>query len=201
MKEKEIIIIGIIATLLVLATLFGILYLVYQNEEKNNTNSQENTNLSKEEITNEDNIDNKNEENIESTIKEENINVDNENNDIKNTVTLYLFRGNGCHFCENAIQFLETLPSEYSYLNIEIYEVWNNEENANLMNEVARKLDLEVSSSVPFIVIGNTYARRGFAEGMISGIKKEIEESYHSNTYEDIVKEIIKEKDIQVKKD
>lgn len=114
-------------------------------------------------------------------------------------VTLYLFRGSGCPHCEDAIEFLESIIDDYPYLEVQTLEVWHNKNNKELMDAVAENLDIEVSSSVPLIVIGSEYARRGFADGMESTIKNQIEKAYQSALYKDIVAEVLENNpDIQI---
>ena len=114
-------------------------------------------------------------------------------------VTLYLFRGSGCPHCEDAIEFLESIIDDYPYLEVQTLEVWHNKNNKELMDAVAENLDIEVSSSVPLIVIGDEYARRGFADGMESTIKNQIEKAYQSALYKDIVAEVLENNpDIQI---
>ena len=117
-------------------------------------------------------------------------------------VTLYLFRGSGCPHCEDAIEFLESIIDDYPYLEVQTLEVWHNKNNKELMDAVAENLDIEVSSSVPLIIIGDEYARRGFADGMKNSLKKEIEKAHKNKDYKDIVKEVIKDNpDILVNKE
>lgn len=117
-------------------------------------------------------------------------------------VTLYLFRGSGCPHCEDAIEFLESIIDDYPYLEVQTLEVWRNKNNKKLMDIVSKKLDIEVSSSVPLIIIGDEYARRGFADGMENSLKKEIEKAHKNKDYKDIVKEVIKDNpDILVNKE
>lgn len=117
-------------------------------------------------------------------------------------VTLYLFRGLGCPHCEEAIEFLESIIDDYPYLEVQTLEVWHNKNNKELMDAVSENLDIEVSSSVPLIIIGDEYARRGFADGMENSLKKEIEKAHKNKDYKDIVKEVIKDNpDILVNKE
>lgn len=117
-------------------------------------------------------------------------------------VTLYLFRGSGCPHCEEAIEFLESIIDDYPYLEVQTLEVWHNKNNKELMDAVSENLDIEVSSSVPLIIIGDEYARRGFADGMENSLKKEIEKAHKNKDYKDIVKEVIKDNpDILVNKE
>ncbi len=197
-KEKKIIIIGIIATILTLIIAGLIFYLIYNNtKEENNNNLNENVDTS----TNVDDntINNKNDNNTSVSNPSDNeIDTPTSGNNTEKTVTVYLFRGKGCPHCEHAIEFLESIIDDYSYLNVVSYEVWYNEENDKLMEEVANELGVEASSSVPFIVIGNEYARRGFSDGMTDGIIKEIENSYQNENYEDIVKKVLENNNFNI---
>lgn len=59
-------------------------------------------------------------------------------------ITVYLFRGDTCVHCEDALEYInnhrELIPD-----NVEIvtYEVWKNETNANLQDAVADYLDVD----------------------------------------------------------
>ena len=56
-------------------------------------------------------------------------------------INVYIFRGEGCPHCEEALEFFDSLEKdeEYSkYYNLVKYEVWNNKDNAKLMEEVAK---------------------------------------------------------------
>ena len=83
-------------------------------------------------------------------------------------------------------------------MNIISYEVWYNSENKKLMDQVATRVGLEVSSAVPLIVIGNNYAERGFSESLKNTLKEEIENAHTSNEYDDIIKEILETNPINV---
>lgn len=109
----------------------------------------------------------------------------------KEKINVYIFRGEGCPHCEEALEFFDKLSGdeEYSkYYNLKQYEVWYNEDNAKLMQNVAKELN-EEASGVPYIVIGKkTFS--GFASSMEEEIKKEIKDNYNSKSYTDIVKEL-----------
>ena len=72
-------------------------------------------------------------------------------------VTIYIFWGNGCPNCTNAINYFHELDSKYDdYLEVKTYEVWYNEDNVNFASEVASLLDHELTG-VPFLVVGEEY--------------------------------------------
>ena len=68
-------------------------------------------------------------------------------------VNLYLFYGQECPHCKEELAYLDELQDTYDF-NIVKYEVWHNEENAKLLNEVKKKLNME-NQYVPFTVIDN----------------------------------------------
>ena len=113
------------------------------------------------------------------------------NADEKEKINVYLFRGEGCPHCAEAEEFFKSLESdeEYSkYYDLVKYEVWYDENNAKLMNDVAKKLDTE-ANGVPFIVIGEKYFA-GYATSMDGEIKEAIKSAYESDSYKDVVKSL-----------
>ena len=194
-KEKKAIIIGISITILLLLLAFLILFLIYKSENKESNNNNNNGTISNE--VNPDNSENTNEN---TTTEEESESSPNTpvDHDSEKTVTVYLFRGKGCPHCEDAIEFLESIANDYSYLNIIAFEVWYNDENQKLMEEVSNEVGVDFSTAVPFIVIGNTYARKGYNEGMNEGILKEIESSYENEDYVDVVEKVLDSNNIDV---
>ena len=116
-------------------------------------------------------------------------------------VNVYIFRGEGCPHCEEALEFFDKLSKdeEYSkYYNLKKYEVWYDEDNAKLMEKVASELN-ETASGVPYIVIGKkTFS--GYSEETGEQIKIAIKEAYDSisdtseskKTYKDVVKSVQK---------
>ena len=136
-KEKNIIIIGVLATILTLVIAGFIFYLIYNNSKPSNEESNSNLseNIDTSTNTNNNTINNENDNNV-SNPNSDNVNTPTSNNDAEKTVTVYLFRGKGCPHCEHAKEFLESIASEYDYLQIISYEVLNNMEHQKLMEEV-----------------------------------------------------------------
>lgn len=102
----------------------------------------------------------------------------------KEPVKLYLFYGDGCPHCASEKEFLKELEEKYNNLEVIMYEVWYNEENATLMNKVKAELDKN-NQYVPFTVIGE----KSFT-GFNSSFEKAIEEaviSCETTECEDIV--------------
>ena len=108
-------------------------------------------------------------------------------------VNVYLFRGNTCSHCFDAVVFFASIAEEYGeYFNLKTYEVWSNEDNADLMTSVGEELGDDVSG-VPYIVIGKK-SWSGFADSYGEEIKAAIKEQYEKDASErvDVVKDMNK---------
>jgi len=93
---------------------------------------------------------------------------------------VYLFRGNGCGYCHAFISFLNDIyPSYGKYFKVVSYEVWYNEDNSKLMNQVGKVMDEDVQG-VPFIVIGDKVFG-GYAESWNDEIKAAIKNLYDTD--------------------
>ena len=200
-NEKKTILIGTLITIFLLALAILIFYLIYNSNKDNNTvnnntinennnasenNQEESATAEKDPIENNENA---NDDQTSSNETEDQTNK--ENNEEEKTVTIYLFRGEGCPHCEHAMEFFKTLNTEYPYLKVISYEVWENVEKRKLMEEVSTELGIEVSITVPLIIIGNDYNLRGYGETKNEEIRNQIEESYQNNNYEDIVEKVL----------
>lgn len=113
-------------------------------------------------------------------------------------VNVYIFRGEGCPHCEEALEYFDSIEKEYGkYYNLVKYEVWYDKDNSALMTDVAKKLN-ETVTGVPYIIIGkNTY--KGFNSAQMSEeIKKNIKEEYDKPVSErfDVLQEKPKEKNV-----
>lgn len=127
----------------------------------------------------------------EPDISDEIIDEENQDNidENKDPINVYLFWGNGCHICENLMAYFDTLEEEYGdYYNLIKYEVWYNEENQNLMYEVGNRLD-QTYFAVPFLVIGDEVIV-GYNSDKDNYIKERIVEEYNNSEYSDIVEQI-----------
>lgn len=82
-------------------------------------------------------------------------------------VNAYVFYGDGCPHCGAERYYLShELTEKYPNVNIREYEIYNNQDNILLLQEVAKKLDVIVDG-VPFLIIGDqTFV--GFADGISS---------------------------------
>lgn len=191
-KETKTIIIGTVITLLVLALAILIFYFIAKDTPETLGNSENNNN------TVENNTEESNNTDNNGTPNDSASNNNSSTSTSENTVTVYLFRGEGCHFCENAIEFFEGITEDYSYLDVKAYEVWRNTENKKLMDAVANELGIEVSASVPLIIVGDEYAERGFSERRGEMIIEEIENAHNNESYIDVIEKVLNENDFNV---
>lgn len=133
-------------------------------------------------------------ENFKETLKSENIEQkfkDYKENDSQ--VTIYMFRGTGCTYCRNFLEYLNSIAEEYGkYFKLVSYEVWTNSNNASLYSEVAKFLDKE-AKGVPFIVIGDQVFE-GYSEDYNERIIKTIKDEYAAKDKYDIMEVLEKEK-------
>lgn len=116
-------------------------------------------------------------------------------------INIYLFRGNTCSHCEEALEFInnnrDLIPD-----NVEIvtYEVWKNEDNAKLQDKVADLLEVDKTDNygTPFFVVGNEYIK-GYGTGTWEELFDIVEKYNKNGDYEDVVAKTIKEEKIEVK--
>lgn len=103
-----------------------------------------------------------------------------ETNEDSKKVNVYLFRGEGCPHCQEAEEWFKSIEGEYGeYFHIIDYEIWNNEDNAALMQDVAEARG-EKAEGVPYIVIGNK-SWNGFAESYEGEIIDQIKSEFAKN--------------------
>ena len=97
------------------------------------------------------------------------------------TVTLYLFRGEGCSHCAEFEEWIESIQGEYgSLFKVVDYETWNNQDNAKLMTQVAEvRGENDDQLGVPYIIIGNK-SWKGFAEDYKAEILEKIQTEYET---------------------
>lgn len=69
-------------------------------------------------------------------------------------VNLYFFWGQGCPHCAKEKPFLDSLKTKYPQLKIYDFEVWYSKTNRDLLIEVGKKLQIDVSG-VPLTIINN----------------------------------------------
>lgn len=83
-------------------------------------------------------------------------------------VDVYLFHGDGCPHCADEKTFLKEYEANNPQrIELHSFEVWNSDKNQEIFQEVAKKLNAELSG-VPFTVIGDEYVS-GFASDDTTG--------------------------------
>ncbi len=107
-------------------------------------------------------------------------NITNEKVD-KDKINLYFFRMDGCPHCAEEEKWLENMKDKYGdYLNIYDYEIKNSNKNREYYYNVKKVLNDEITKSVPYTVIGETYFV-GFSETVSEQIENKIKELIDEN--------------------
>ena len=114
-------------------------------------------------------------------------------------VTIYIFWGNGCPNCTNAINYFYNLGDEYAdYIEFETYEVWHNSNNSSFAQEVASSLDHELKG-VPFLVVGKEYIS-GWGDSVGETMINYALDYYQDKNYKDVVKEAEEKTEYELEK-
>ena len=143
MKKKNLFIIGIIALLLIGATIGGT-YLFKDKGENDKQQETSNNETDDEEIY----------------------------GNANNKVTMYIFHGKECPTCQSTLEYFRSVVDDYDYLDIELFEVWHSDENQKLISEVEKELNLSIDY-IPYMFIGANYHNSGFNKDLlIKEIKK-----------------------------
>jgi glutaredoxin len=101
-------------------------------------------------------------------------------------INIYVFRGNTCSHCLEAIVYFTSLVPEYGkYFNLITYETWTNTANANLMKQVASVIG-DSPSGVPYIVIGDK-SFLGYTSAMNDQITTQIMAAYNAEEHYDVM--------------
>lgn len=106
-----------------------------------------------------------------------------------NNINIYYFHGDGCPNCAHMDTYLDNLKDEYKNITIKEYEVWYNNENQTLMNNVKKAITDKNISGIPFVAIGNKYTV-GYSESITSRINT-IVNDYSNGDYDDYVGKFI----------
>ena len=124
--------------------------------------------------------------NLKETLAEESIKE--EFKDYKETddqITIYLFRGHGCGFCQRFLNFINGITNEYGkYFKLVSFEVWNNADNSELLGKVADFMEVD-AGGVPYIVIGDQVFA-GYTDSYNDGIKAAITNLYNAEEKYDV---------------
>lgn len=111
--------------------------------------------------------------------------------EFKEPAKVYMFRGEGCPHCEEALEYFDSIKDKYQFELI-TYEVWYDEDNQELMNKVAAGMNESVDG-VPYIIIG-TQTFSGYAEDYNSAIVEAIITEGVNGNANDSVKKFLTEK-------
>ena len=126
---------------------------------------------------------------LSEVCNEESLNCDFTEKDTSANPNIYVFRGSGCSYCRNLLNYLASIYDEYSdEVNIVIYEVTSNSDNMNLYEDVAAKFGDEVQG-YPYMVIGDEVFN-GYISSYDSDIVAAIEDLISSDTPYDVVEEV-----------
>lgn len=132
--------------------------------------------------------------NLDEALTQENIEHDFSNyKETDKQITIYLFRGNGCGFCQRFLTFLNSIIDEYGqYFKVVSYETWYDRDNANLMTEVSNFLG-QPATGVPYIIIGDQVFA-GYSSNYDDAIKEAITNLYNQKEKDryDVFKEMEK---------
>lgn len=108
----------------------------------------------------------------------------------KEKVQIYMFKGDGCPHCEDALKFFNSLTdADKEKFELHEYEVWRDEKNKELMEKVSESFGEDVSS-VPYIIVGEK-TFRGFDEEIGQDILEYVNTMYESGELVDKVKDIV----------
>ena len=138
---------------------------------------------------------------LEDALKEEEIEYDlGDYQESDQKVNVYLFRGKGCSHCYEFLEYVskDLIKESGEYFNLVTYEVWNNEDNKEVMDKVAEYLG-EEAGGVPFIVIGDKVFA-GYAESMNDEMKEAIKKLYDSEDRYDVIKKLETDPSVKDKK-
>lgn len=100
------------------------------------------------------------------------------------TITIYLFYGDGCPHCAAEKEFLDDVEDKYDNVELIYYEVWKDAENRDFLENVKDKMQIN-RSGVPVTIIGET-SIVGYSEAVNGKIERAIE-YYSENEYQDVV--------------
>ncbi len=118
--------------------------------------------------------------NFQETLKEESIEeafTNYQENDEQ--ITIYLFRGKGCGYCQRFLNFMNSIAEEYGkYFKMKSFEVWNDSKNSKLLTEVSTFLE-NPAGGVPYVIIGDKVFP-GYASSYDEQIKSAITELYNT---------------------
>ncbi len=100
--------------------------------------------------------------------------------EVSKKVKVYFFHGETCPHCQEGLAWFEEITPEHGdKFELVKYEVWNNQENAELMERVGEFRN-EEAKYVPYILIGDKMWN-GFAESMEDEFLEAINTEYEKD--------------------
>ena len=102
-------------------------------------------------------------------------------------ITINLFYSETCPHCASEKEFLEAYDQEFDNVTVNYYEVTQNEENSQLLDNVKKTLNVS-HNYVPYTVIGEI-GLSGFSDNIESQIKHFVEK-YQDEEYYDLVSKV-----------
>ena len=100
----------------------------------------------------------------------------------------YLFRGDGCPYCNELIKYIDSIIDNYK-VNVIVYEVKDNKDNWNFYKKVGKEFDF-TPSGYPYLVIGETTFDGYLASSDDEDIKKALDELQNAENPYDVVYEL-----------
>lgn len=128
--------------------------------------------------------------NLEEALTQEEIKHDlSKYKETDDQVTIYLFRGHGCGYCQAFLTFLNSIVDDYGkYFKLVSYEVWNDANNSKLLQKVANFTG-EAAGGVPYIIIGEKVFP-GYVSDWDDDIKEAIKTEYEKDKKYDVMQEM-----------
>ena len=120
------------------------------------------------------------ENNAQKEISTQEINLNNVTYN-ENKVNIYFFWGSTCPHCKEEFAFFDEIKETYGkYYNLYTYEVWENPNNAEIMNKFSEALGEEVTG-VPYTIIGDK-SFKGFGESSKEEIMNAIKNNHQNSS-------------------
>ena len=110
-------------------------------------------------------------------------------------INIYVFWGSGCPHCKELFEFLESIRNKYGkYYNVYGFEVWDNEENGELMDSFKKELKEKTGKrEVPYFIVGDE-SFLGYQNSMNKEIKETIRTKYKNRKTVKKFNNILKER-------
>jgi len=88
------------------------------------------------------------------------------------TVDMYVFYGQGCPHCARMIKFLDSIKGNYPNLNLQLKEVYGNQDNRELFQKFCEECNSTISGVPTTFIDGKMYV--GFSNSIAEQIEAEI---------------------------